>query len=585
MVKLSIQDSEGRTTVVPLADGELDIGRDDSNAICLTDRNVSRHHAKLTVQGSRVWIENLQASWGTKRNKLLIREKTELADGDILHVGDYTLEVDDENATPRDTALREDGSERSASKGVDGATAMINLADLQGAAPAGPAAQIPEASQPRLVVESENLRGLEIRITKTPIVLGRVRENADLVLDHRSISKEHARLTRQSNGAWQILDLGSANGIKVNGEPYSKCDVQSGDRIELGHVTMRFLASGAATPGLEDVGAPKRSKLPLALAVAAVAALFAVAVVVALSGGKKTDASSSDVRTPVAATAAATPHDPAVAPESPAEDAIATAADAQAAAAPTEPNEKPAESASGAIADALAKAEALRKSGAYEEAQRVLRAAETGSPNNAQISLRIRQIEAEQKWKAKLDQAEAILAKDPATSLEYATEAKAHFAADNPLATTAEKVVEAAKAGLAEKHKGAKPDAKVKPDAVGVAKPEPHPAVTPEPKTVTPEPKPEPPPEVKAAPAAKSGKDLYEEGRNAQMDGKTDAAIALYLQSAKAGFGKAHKQLALLYQARNDKGGCAKNAKAYLEKNPSAGDAEAMQQLLDKCSN
>ena len=278
MVKLSIQDSEGRTTIVPLADGELEIGRSDANAICLTDRNVSRHHARLSVAGSRVWIENIHASWGTKRNKLLIREKTELEEGDVVQVGDYTLEIDSGNSKQRDTALRDDGQARTASKGVDGATAMINLADLQGLAPAaGPATAIPEASQPRLVVESENLRGLELRIAKTPVVLGRVRENADLVLDHRSISKEHARLTRLSNGAWQILDLGSANGLKVNGEPYSKCDVESGDRIELGHVTLRFLASGAATPSLEDVGAPRRSKLPVALGVAIVAALLAVA--------------------------------------------------------------------------------------------------------------------------------------------------------------------------------------------------------------------------------------------------------------------------------------------------------------------
>ncbi len=575
MVKLSIQDSEGRTTIVPLADGELEIGRDDSNAICLTDRNVSRHHAKLTVSGSRVWIENVQASWGTKLNKLLIREKHEIAEGDLLQVGDYTLEINSEGQKQRDTALRDDAPARTASKGVDGATAMINLADLQGLAPAaGPSTAIPEASQPRLVVESENLRGLELRISKTPIVLGRVRENADLVLDHRSISKEHARLTRMSNGTWQILDLGSANGLKVNGEPYSKCDVESGDRIELGHVTLRFLASGIATPGIENVGGPKRSKLPLAIAVGVAAALLAVGAVVALSGGKKpVDAAKDDAAT--APAAIAKPEAPTAEPAAAAEPTPGTdqaAPDAATAEAPKAP-----ETAGSAATDALAKAEILRKTGAYDDALQVLRAADT---KNAQISLRLRQLEAEKKWKAQLDLAESLLAKDPASALEHATEAKAHFAVDDPLAATAEKIIDAAKAGLSEKHKGAKPEAKAKPEPTAVAKPEPKPEAKPKP-----EPKPEPPPEVKAAPATKSGKDLYEEGRSAQMDGKTDAAIGLYQQAAKAGFGKAHKQLALLYQARNDKAGCAKNAKAYLEKNPSAGDADAMQQLLDKCSN
>ncbi len=570
MVKLSIQDSEGRTTVVPLADGELDIGRSDSNAICLTDRNVSRHHAKLSVQGSRVWIENVNAAWGTRRNKLLIREKTELEPGDVVQVGDYTLEVETEGSKARDTALRDEGATRTASKGVDGATAMINLADLQGPMPAsGPSTAIPEASQPRLVVESENLRGLELRVSKTPIVLGRVRENADLVLDHRSISKEHARLTRLSNGTWQILDLGSANGLKVNGEPYSKCDVQSGDRIELGHVTLRFLSSGVATPSLEDVGAPKRSKLPLAIAVGILAALIAVAAVVALTGGKKSTAVAPEA--PTAQEAAKPTDTPATEAKAAADDAAATAkpsADAE-----PEQAKKPAETPG--VADLLSKADDLAKTGAYDEALQVLHA---GDANNAQISLRVRQLEAERKWKAKLTQAEAALAKDPATALEQATEAKAHLAAGDPLAAEAEKIIDAAKAGIGEKHKGTKPDGKAKPEATSPVKAEPKPEVKAEPK-------PEPPPEVKTAPAAKSGKDVYEEGRSAQMEGKTDAAIALYQQAAKMGFSKAHKQLALLNQARNDKAGCAKNAKAYLEKNPSAGDADAMQQLLDKCSN
>ncbi len=574
MVKLSIQDSEGRTTVVPLADGELDIGRSDTNAICLTDRNVSRHHAKLTVEGSRVWIENLQASWGTKRNKLLIHEKTELAEGDVLQVGDYTLEIEGEGGATRDTALRDDTTVRTA-KGVDSATAMISLGDVPGGVPTGPSTQIPEASQPRLVVESENLRGLEVRITKTPIVLGRVREHADLVLDHRSISKEHARLTRLSGGTWQILDLGSANGIKVNGEPYSKCEVQSGDRIELGHVTMRFLASGAPTPSLEDVGNPKRSKLPLALAVGAAAALFSIAVVVALTGGKKGDAGSNDAL--ATAKPATIAPEAAIPPETAADAAAPVSPDVQAAEAPPVPAAKPAEPVAGTIADALAKADALRKSGAYDEALQTLRAADTTNQNNAQISLRIRQIEAEKKWKSKLDQAESLLAKDPATALERATEAKAHLAVDDPLTAIAEKVIDAAKAGIADKHKASKVEPKGKVEPTANARPEPAPEGK---ATVKPEPA-----EVKAAPAAKTGKDLYEDGRSAQMEGKTDAAIALYLQATKAGFGKAHKQLALLYQARNDKAGCAKNAKAYLEKNPSAGDADAMQQLLDKCSN
>ena len=562
---------------MPLGDGSVEIGRSDANGICLTDRNVSRRHARLTVLGPRVWVENLQATWGTKRNKLLIREKTELTEGDVLQVGDYTLEIDDggqarrDNAL-RDTALPEPGAARSAGSAMDGATAMINLADVPGTPPpaAGAATSIPEPSQPRLVVESDNLRGLELRVSKTPIVLGRVRENADLVLDHRSISKEHARLTRLSNGTWQILDLGSANGLKVNGEPYSKCDVQSGDRIELGHVTLRFLASGVATPSLEDVGAPVRSKTPIAIGVGIGAALAAVIAVIAIAGVKKTDGNDA-VKAAPAVVKAATEEAPEAAGEGAAHGAnhASDKADADHVAAPAP---KAAEVAANSVTDALVKADQLRKTGEYDEALQVLHVAEASNQNNAQISLRIRQVEDARKWKAKLDLAESLLARDAARALEYASDAKAHLQADDPLTADAEKIIDAARAGLLEKHKPGKAEPHVKPEPKTVTKPE-----------VKPEPRPEPEPVAK--PTAKTGKDLYEEGRNVQMQGQTDAAIGLYLQAVKAGYGKAHKQLALLYQARNDKVGCAKNAKAYLEKNPSAGDADAMQQLLDKCQN
>ena len=49
-------------------------------------------------------------------------------------------------------------------------------------------------------------------------VLGRSRE-ADCVLNDPNVSRRHAELRRSSNGDWQVVDLGSTNGVKVNGRP------------------------------------------------------------------------------------------------------------------------------------------------------------------------------------------------------------------------------------------------------------------------------------------------------------------------------------------------------------------------------
>jgi hypothetical protein len=46
--------------------------------------------------------------------------------------------------------------------------------------------------------------------------LGRSKE-ADCIIDDPNISRRHAELRRSSVGDWQIVDLNSTNGVKVNG--------------------------------------------------------------------------------------------------------------------------------------------------------------------------------------------------------------------------------------------------------------------------------------------------------------------------------------------------------------------------------
>ena len=65
--------------------------------------------------------------------------------------------------------------------------------------------------------------------------LGRSRE-ADIVLDDANVSRKHAEV-RPSGGSWIVRDLGSTNGVKVNGrrvDPSGRSRCESGDVIELG---------------------------------------------------------------------------------------------------------------------------------------------------------------------------------------------------------------------------------------------------------------------------------------------------------------------------------------------------------------
>ena len=94
----------------------------------------------------------------------------------------------------------------------------------------------------RLVVVSSNFAGQEFVLDKAAVVIGRTDEN-DVVINHRSISRHHAKIVREG-GHYHIVDLQSANGVRVNGEEYGKVELRKGDHVDLGHVRLRFVAPG-----------------------------------------------------------------------------------------------------------------------------------------------------------------------------------------------------------------------------------------------------------------------------------------------------------------------------------------------------
>jgi len=69
--------------------------------------------------------------------------------------------------------------------------------------------------------------------------IGRDPEN-DIRLSDRSVSKQHA-VVRLEGGKYIIEDLGSLNGIFVNGERVKKAVLRSGDTLKLGHAILRFI--------------------------------------------------------------------------------------------------------------------------------------------------------------------------------------------------------------------------------------------------------------------------------------------------------------------------------------------------------
>lgn len=235
MLRLVIEDDEGKTTIVPLIRDEITIGRKEGNTIRLTERNVSRHHARLVRTAASpptILIEDLKSYNGVKLNGDRIADKATLKIGDLIQIGDYAL------------ALRDDTAE-------DGRPAAAGAAAQAAPAPAGIDAvatavhQVEELTDDKigkLVVISSNIAGETYRLDRRELIVGRTDEN-DIVVNHRSISRNHAKVIFRDD-SFTIIDLASSNGVKVNGEPYGTASLVKGDIVELGQVKMRFVAPG-----------------------------------------------------------------------------------------------------------------------------------------------------------------------------------------------------------------------------------------------------------------------------------------------------------------------------------------------------
>ena len=86
--------------------------------------------------------------------------------------------------------------------------------------------------------------GTTYALSRATTTLGRGAD-ADLRIDDPGISRQHAQL-RRSGGDVTIVDLGSTNGVLVDGEPVSEARLRDGSRVQLGSTLVTFHAGGGA---------------------------------------------------------------------------------------------------------------------------------------------------------------------------------------------------------------------------------------------------------------------------------------------------------------------------------------------------
>lgn len=79
--------------------------------------------------------------------------------------------------------------------------------------------------------------GAPIDIVKDLVVVGR-KEDCDLRLDHKSVSKIHCVIVR-TDGLLLLRDLGSTNGTRVNGSRVRRAALLPNDQLTIAHFKFR----------------------------------------------------------------------------------------------------------------------------------------------------------------------------------------------------------------------------------------------------------------------------------------------------------------------------------------------------------
>lgn len=120
-------------------------------------------------------------------------------------------------------------------------------------------------SQPELIIRTPEGAAQNVRLTQTPLSLGRSAANDLSFTDDSGLSRRHMAFEPLGSG-WQVRDLGSKNGTFVNAERLADArPLRNGDRITAGRLTIEFRDT-PARPRAESVSFVDQAEASVPLA-------------------------------------------------------------------------------------------------------------------------------------------------------------------------------------------------------------------------------------------------------------------------------------------------------------------------------
>lgn len=228
MWRLTVDDDQANRTEIQLVRDSYSLGRSPSSTIQLTERNVSRAHAKLTLRKNFWVLSDLQSHTGTFLNGNRIDQEVVLQHGDIFEVGDYRMRLIDESVVDQPVARADES-----------ATLPEILIEKNGL-----------TQYDRLIVEAGPNHGAQYILPREGSFRVGRGEFCELILTDTSVSRCHVEIRSNNKGHHEVIDCGSSNGVRVNHEEVKQRRLNDNDMIELGDVRLRYRrASVPASPG------------------------------------------------------------------------------------------------------------------------------------------------------------------------------------------------------------------------------------------------------------------------------------------------------------------------------------------------
>lgn len=237
----------------------ITIGSADDNDVVLRSADVTACHGVVTLSDAGLSFEDTSRE-GAFLGEEQIDGRAELGVRSVLKIAPFELDI----------RLRSNATEASFER-FNTQPGWPETFDTPDTRPIIEPVDLPDPPEnlgsdtdanplPALIVVDgpAHLRGERIQIPDLDeIVIGRS-ERADIRLADRAVSRRHAAMRRDADGRLLLVDLGSVNGLFLNGDQIETEALEDGDEIRLGTLAVVFSywpANGtpASTPRLPAV--------------------------------------------------------------------------------------------------------------------------------------------------------------------------------------------------------------------------------------------------------------------------------------------------------------------------------------------